>query len=174
METMWRWFFRFAVGVGVLFALTSFLFVIGMNRAHVTQSNGFTNVTPEAENTTLSQTLPKTASEIQYCRASVGMGGRLLLYRFPVPVSDLHDHAKAEFAAHWDKPKLKVVPNTTSPFTGEEIALHKTGFGIDVTWMLPPSSDIGTVYASDDGRSSHRPIIFVDETNSVLYFQMTD
>ena len=64
METMWRWFFRFVVGVGALFAVVSVLFVIGMNRAHVTESNGFTNVTPEAENTTLSQTLPKTASGI--------------------------------------------------------------------------------------------------------------
>ena len=174
METVWRWFFRFVVGVGALFALASLLFVIGMNRAHVTQSNGFTNVNPEAEKTTLSHTLPKTASEIRYCRASIGMGGRLLLYRFTAPVSDLHNHAKAEFAAHWDKPKLKVVPNSTSPFAAAEIALHKTSFGIDVNWMLPLSSDIGTVYVWEDGRSSHRPIIFVDETNSVLYFKMSD
>lgn len=174
METVWRWFYRFVLCVGILFAIFSVLLVIGMNRAHVTESDGFTNLTAAAEANTLSQSLPKTATQLRYCRVSVGMGGRLLLYRFSAPVADLHNHAQTEFAAHWDKPKLKTIPNSTSPITEHDVNLYRDGFGVDADWMLPPPDDTGTIYTSDDGQSSHRPTIFVDETNSVLYFRMTD
>lgn len=174
METLWRWFFRCVVGTGVLFAAFSVLLVIGMNRPHVTQSSGYANVTSDAVAATLSKSLPKTATNVRYCRASVGMGGRLLIYRFSAPVTDLHAHAQAEFGAHWDKPQLKKAPGSTSPITDHEIKLHKTGFGIDTDWMLPPSNAVGTLYESADGQFSHRPTIFVDDANGVLYFQMTD
>ncbi|MCS7468293.1 hypothetical protein NZK35_16700 [Stieleria sp. ICT_E10.1] len=174
METLWRWFFRCVIGIGVLFAAFSVLLVIGMNRPHVTQSDGYADVTPDAVAATLSESLPKTATEVRYCRASVGMGGRLLIYRFSAPDADLHAHAQAEFAAHWDKPKLKTIPGSTSPITDHEVKLYKSGFGIDADWMLPPSNAVGTLYESADGQFSHRPTIFVDDANGVLYFQMTD
>ena len=174
MNTLWRWFFRCVVGIGVLFATCLVLFIVGMNRPLVTQSNGYTGSTPEAVAATLSQSLPKAAANVRYCRASVGMGGRLRLYRFSAPVADLHTHAQTEFAAHWDKPQLKKTPGSTSPITDREIALYKSGYGIDAAWMLPPSNAVGTLYEPADGESSHRPTIFVDEANGVLYFLMTD
>jgi hypothetical protein len=174
MKTLWRWFFRCVVGIGVLFAAFSILLVIGMNRPHVTQSSGSTNRTPDAISATLSQSLPATAVNVRHCRASVGMGGRLLVYRFSVPVADLHAHAQAEFAAHWDKPQLKKALGSTSPITDHEIKHYKSGFGINGDWMLPPSNAVGTLYESADGQFSHRPTIFVDDANAVLYFQMTD
>ena len=174
METIWRWFYRCVVGVGVLFGAFSILLVVGMNRPHVTQSSGFTNTTSEAVSATLSQSLPKTAREVRYCRASVGMGGRLLIYCFSAPVADLHAHAQSEFAAHWDKPQTKTTLGSKSPITDHEIEFYKNGFGIDADWMLPPSNAVGTLYESADGQFSHRPTIFVDDATAVLYFQMTD
>ncbi|WP_168567278.1 hypothetical protein [Crateriforma spongiae] len=174
MEAPWRWFFRCMVGIGVLFAAFSILLVVGMNRPHVTQSNGYSNATLDAIAATLSGSLPKTATNVRYCRASRGMGGRLRIYRFSAPLADLHAHAQAEFTAHWDKPQFQKTPSSGSPITDHEIKLYKTGFGIDAGWMLPPSNALGTFYESVDGQFSHRPTIFVDDQNGVLYFQMTD
>jgi len=174
METLWRWFYRSVIGIGIVFAVFSAMLVVGMNRPHINQSVGFTNVTTDAKSSTLSQTLPNSATDVRHCRASVGMGGRLLIYRFSAPVADLHTHAQAEFAAHWDKPQLKKTPDSPSPITVREITLYESGFGIDAGWMLPPSNAVGTLYESADGQFSHRPLVFVDEANGVLYFQMTD
>jgi hypothetical protein len=160
--------------MGVLFVLFSILIVIGMNRAHIIQSNGETDVSMDAKEATISGSLPPTAIRVQYCSASVGMGGRLLLYRFSAPVTDLHAHAQAEFAAHWDKPQLKKTSGVNSPITEQKIKFYKTGFGVNAAWMLAPPNASGTLYESSDGQVSHRPTIFVDDTNEVLYFQMTD
>ena len=174
MKTPWRWFFRCALVVGLLFVVLSILVAIRISRPHVTQSNGYTNRNADGVSATLSQSLPRTTNRMRYCRVSVGMGGRLLLYRFSAPLTDLHSHANAEFAAHWDQSQSKTTPNTKSPITEREIALYKSGFGIDADWMLPPPNAVGTLYEPADGRSSHRPTIFVDDTNGVLYFQMMD
>ena len=174
METLWRWFFRCVVGIGVLFAVFSILLVVGMNRPHVTQSNGYVNASPDAIAATLSGSLPETATNVRYCHGSVGMGGRLLIYRFSAPSADLHAHAQAEFAAHWHKPQTKKTPDSKSPIGDDEIELYRSAFKIDGDWMLPSSNAVGTLYESSDGQFSHRPTIFVDDVNGVLYFQMTD
>ncbi len=174
LSSIWKWFYRFVVGVGVLFLVFMVLLVVGMNRPIVTQSNGETNVSVDSVAATISGSLPPNATKVQYCRASVGMGGRLLLYRFSAPAADLHAHAQAEFAAHWDKPQFKKSIGVPSPITEHEVGLYKTGFGVDVDWMLAPPDVVGTLYESSDDQFSHRPTIFVDDANEVLYFQMTD
>ncbi|WP_417746779.1 hypothetical protein [Rosistilla oblonga] len=174
MVVQWRWFFRCVVATGVLFAVFVVLLAVGMNRPNVTQSPGYTSTTPEAVSATLSQSLPPTATNIRHCRASVGMGGRLLIYRFSAPVPDLHSHAQAEFASHWDKPPFNKTPGSTSPITDHQVKLYETAFGIDAEWMLPPPNAVGILYESADGQFSHRPTIFVDDAKGVLYFQMTD
>lgn len=172
MKRLWRLFFRVVVGIGIVFSAFSLLVVVGMNR--VKQSSGYTNNPTEAATATLAQSLPKTAANIYYSRCSKGMGGRLLIYRFSAPVADLKLHASAEFGAHWDKPLPKITPNSASPFTFKDVAIIHSIYQIDADWILPPSDAIGTVYESADGQRSHRPTIFVDETNQVLYFWMTD
>ncbi len=174
LGTIWKWFYRFVVGVGMLFVLLTVLLVFRMNRPHITQSNGETNASDDSKAVTLSGSLPPNAKRVQYCQASVGMGGRLLLYRFSAPSADLHTHAQAEFAAHWHKPQCNKTTGVPSPITEHEINLYKTGFGVNAEWMLAPPSCIGTLYESSDGQFSHRPTIFIDDTNEVLYFQMTD
>ena len=174
LGTIWKWFYRFVVSIGVLFVLLSILLVIGMNRPHVTQSSGETVVSADANAATISGSLPPTATKVQYCRASVGMGGRLLLYRFSAPAADLHVHAQKEFAAHWHKPQFMKRSGVNSPITENDIKLYKTGFGVEAAWMLTPPDVVGTLYESLDGQFSHRPTIFVDDTNEILYFQMTD
>ena len=174
LVSIWKWFYRLVVGVGVLFLLLSVLFVFGMNRPHVTRSNGETDVSVDSNAATISGSLPPNATRVQYCSASVGMGGRLLLYRFSAPAADLHKHAQTEFAAHWHKPQCKKTTHVPSPITEHEVSLYKTGFGVDAKWMLAPPDVVGTLYESSDGQFSHRPTIFVDDANEVLYFQMTD
>jgi hypothetical protein len=97
-----------------------------------------------------------------------------MIYRFTAPLPVLHAHAKAEFAAHWDKPQTAVTPASSPPFTEKDIALITTGFGVTADWMVPPADAVGTMYMSADGQFSHRPAVFIDTKNSVLYFYMTD
>ena len=174
MKKQWRWLFRGVIGICVIFAAFMIIYGIGMIRPVVTQSNGYTGITPDAVAATLSQSLPKTAKNVRFCHASVGLAGRLMIYRFSAPVPDLHAHAQNEFAAHWDKPQSKNTPGVTSPISSDDIESYKEDFGIDAGWILPPSNALGTLYEPADGQLSHRPTIFVDETNGVLYFQMTD
>lgn len=174
LSSIWKWFYRLVVGVGVLFLVFMVLLVSGMNRPIVTQSNGETDLSVDSVAATISGSLPPNATKVQYCSASVGMGGRLLLYRFSAPATDLHAHAQTEFAAHWDKPQFKKTTGVPSPITDHEVSLYKTGFGVDAKWMLAPPNVIGTLYESSDYQISHRPTIFVDDANEVLYFQMTD
>lgn len=98
----------------------------------------------------------------------------MLIYRFSAPVSVLHNHAQNEFAAHWDSPRPKKTPDSPPPIGEPEVAMYESGFGIEADWMLPPPDAVGTLYESADGRVSHRPVIFVDDVNRVLYFKMTD
>lgn len=174
VDVIWRWFFRCVVGAGLLVVVLSAMLVIGMNTPKVTQSDGFTKATPQAVANTISNSLPPTASHIRYCRASVGLGGRLLIYRFSAPIADLHSHAAAEFAAHWDKPEFASQQNVAAPFNERNVDSFKAGFGIDASWIVPPPDSVGTIYEPADGRSSHRPVIFVDETHETFYFVMTD
>lgn len=174
MSMIWRWFFRFVVVTGLLFAALLLLLVFDMSRPNVDQSEGYVARTPDAIACTLSKTLPDSASQVRFRRASVGMGGRLLLYRFTAPIDDLHLHAETEFNAHWDHPGFTATPNSPSPFDLRDVKRNSVFYGGDTNWMLPPDNAVGTIYAPQDGRSSHRPLIFVDEANGVLYFQMTD
>lgn len=174
VDAMWKWFYRLVVGTAVAFVVFLILLANGMNRAHVMQSNGETVVTEDAKAATISGSLPPAATQVQYCRASVGMGGRLTLYRFSAPAADLHAHAQAEFAAHWHKPQWKKTTGVPSPLNEHVLTLYRTGFGVNAAWMSAPPNAVGTLYESADGQSSHRPTIFVDDANEVLYFQMTD
>ncbi len=174
MQRLWRWIFRIVVGAGVLLAASTIFLASAARRPLVRESDGFTGRTSDAIAATLSESLPQTATDIRYSRASVGMGGRLLIYRFSAPAADLHAHAQAEFAAHWHKPPLRKTTGSASPIGDDELQLYKTTFGIDGDWMLPPPNSMGTLYESADGQHSHRPTIFVDDVNGVLYFQMTD
>jgi hypothetical protein len=174
METLWRLIYRSVVLVGILFALVSVLFVFGMNRPYVRQSDGYTSRNEEAVSVTLSQSLPDPATNVRYCRSSVGLGGRMVAYRFSAPPADLHAHAEAEFAAHWDARKLTQTLNSPSPISVNNISLLKSAYGVDAEWIMPPDGTIGTLYESADGKFSHGPRIFVDDSNSVLYFLMTD
>lgn len=174
LDTLWRWVFRTVIAVGVLFVVLCVFLYFVMTSPLVNQSEGYVENTPDARSYTLSGSLPDSATKIRYCQASVGMGGRLLLYRFSGSIDELHSHAEAEFAAHWDKPQVEETPNSPSPFTQHNIEFVEAGFGVDAAWMLPPADAIGTVYASADGQSSHRPTILVDEAHGVLYFWMTD
>jgi len=174
LSTMWKWFYRCVVGIAVLFVLFVILLARGMNQPHVEQSSGETVVSVDSKAATISGSLPPTATKIQYCLASVGMGGRMRLYRFSAPAADLHAHAQAEFSAHWDKPPWKKTSGVESPITEGEINSYYTGYGVNATWMLAPPNVTVTLYESSDGQFSRRPTIFIDETNEVLYFRMTD
>lgn len=174
MNTLWRWFYRFVVAIGICFLAFALLIHLAFSRPLVTQSDGYIGPNATAIENTISQRLPESATEFRFCRASVGMGGRLCLYRFAAPIDDLNAHAISEFDAHWDRPGYKVTPDTASPFDEHDVKRNSDFYGVNADWMLPPADATGTLYVPADGRLSHRPMIFVDETNGVLYFQMTD
>ena len=172
MKTIWR-ILQFAPLIAIFGVLGLFgFYAYGMTRANITQSDGFTAITPEAVDSTLSGALPEAAIRIRHCYVSVGVAGRLQLYRFSAPIEELHEHAKAEFAAHWDNPFPAVTFGETAPFTN--VGNYESGYGITADWMVPPDTAIGTIYTSSDGHSPHVPTIFVDETNRTLYFYMSD
>lgn len=136
--------------------------------------------TTDAVNHTESQSLPASAADIRFVSASVGMQGRLRAYRFTAPVSDLHTHALAEFAAfgsNWGQPNLtpSIRNNVESPFDAEYLAFLKS-FDADASWLAAPLNAKGTIYNFDANLNDvpRRPTIFVDETNGVLYFVVTD
>mgnify|MGYP003122072348 CR=1 FL=1 len=174
LNTIWKWFFRFVVGVGLLYVALMLLLVFGMTRPNVEESDGYVDSTAQAIPYTISHTLPDSATQIRFLSASVGMGGRLRLYRFAAPIDDLNAHAVSEFDAHWDRPGYKATPNAVSPFDEHDVKRNSEFYRGNADWMLPPPNAVGTLYEPADGNWPHRPMIFVDETNGVLYFQMTD
>ncbi|MCA9197504.1 MAG: hypothetical protein KDA87_08205 [Planctomycetales bacterium] len=137
--------------------------------------------TTDAVNHTESQSLPASASDICFVSASVGMQGRLRAYRFTAPVSDLHSHAMTELAAfgsNWSQPNATpfIRSNVKSPFDAEYLAFLKKSFDADASWLAAPLNTKGTIYNFDANLNDvpRRPTIFVDETNGVLYFVVTD
>ena len=152
LKSLWNWIFRIVLGVGLAYVVLMVLLAIGMNTANVTQSNGEVEISEEANRMTLCGSLPATATKIHYCSGSVGMGGRLRIYRFSAPLEDLHSHALNEFAAHWDKPKVTKSAAVSSPITEHEVERYKSAFGVKVEWMLSPSTVTGTLYESADGQ----------------------
>lgn len=172
MKSTWTSLRNATIVTAVIFSGVLAFVAYGMTRPVLDQSDGYTAITADAMDHTLSGALPPTATNVRYVQASVGLGGRLLLYRFNAPFSDLQDHAKAEFAAHWDKPTPKITENTSAPIT--DPTQYKSGFGISSEWMVPPASSNGTLYVSDDGQVSHRQTIYIDETMGTLYFYLTD
>lgn len=173
MDQITRWLARCLL---IFFSMLAFYFVlliVSMTTPNVSQSDGFVGRTPDAISRTVSGTLPSAAKEIRYCRVSVGMGGRLLIYRLSAPADQLHAHALDEFENHWLKPNPKIEQNALSPFV-EYDRMWRSAYGVEVDWMVSPPGIRGTLYSPADGNSSHQPLIFIDDVNSVLYFQMTD
>ena len=115
------------------------------------------------------QTLPPTATDVYFARASVGMGGRFYAYRFSAPLMDLQTHAMKEFAAHSDPLTPTVVPG--QPFD-IDVAFLRNSYGVNLNWIDPAQIGPCTVFRDADSHGS--PSIYVDETNSVLYFIFTD
>jgi hypothetical protein len=174
-ETAWRWFYRAVLGVGAVFLALSLLLVWGMSRPLVfLDSNGFVAAEDAPPDVTMCGTFPDSATDIQYVGASVGMGGRFRAYRFSGSVDELHAHAVAEFAGHWDKLTPVRSDVDESPFTAQDVGFWEDAYVGGLDWMLSPAGARGALYQSADGSSSHCPIVFVDETNGVLYFVMTD
>ncbi|PAY19904.1 hypothetical protein CKO51_08700 [Rhodopirellula sp. SM50] len=174
MSMLWRWFYRSVVAIAICILALALVVNIAPSRPLVTQSDGYIEPSTTAFENTISHKLPESATEFRFCRASVGIGGRLLLYRFTAPIDDLNAHAIAEFDAHWDRPGYKATPDVPSPFDEHDVKRNSEFYGGNADWMLPQAGAIGTLYEPADGQLSHRPTIFVDETNGVLYFQMTD
>lgn len=174
LDTIWRWFYRGVLLAGVLCLILAALLVWGMNRPLVRASEGYISADKTPPDITLCGSLPQSAKDVRYVCASVGMGGRFRAYRFSASLDELHAHAAAEFANHWDKPAPTRSDNGASPFSVEDMQRYRKFYHADVDWMVAPEEAIGTLYASADGQSSHRPTIFVDEVNAVLYFLMTD
>lgn len=175
-HTAFQFLTGLAIGLGVclfVFLALAYYYVTGMTTPHVNQSEGFIEPNQLPEPISISGTLPANASRVRYCNVSVGLAGRLSLYRFSAPVEELHEHALNEFASHLEEIEPIVEQGVPSPINADLIVSYSKGFGVEPTWMLPASDSAGALYYDPEG-SSHRPTIYIDEGNEVLYFFMTD
>lgn len=172
--TVWRWFFRLALCVGAIWALLTIYIVIGMSRATVHQSDRWIEIPTTEEPKTLSKSFPTSATRYRYATSSIGMGGRFLAYSVNGEPNDLDLFARAEIAAHWKKPKAITKDDQSTPFDDDYISFLEDAYGVKLDWLRGSKSGIGTVYRDSERRGSHMPSIFVDKTNSMLYFVMTD
>ncbi|MBB02619.1 MAG: hypothetical protein CMJ47_08240 [Planctomyces sp.] len=176
-ELLWRVLYRTVIAIALLVFVPAILLGIGMFIPYPQGSSGFTTVTPEAESYTLSGSFPPGAYDVRYGRSARGMGGRLLVYRFSAPLNELHDHAVKEMHAkqtdHRDHFEIEVARNEPSPFS-EQMVEFDRDMRLDTSWILPEPDATGTIYRPKDGLLSHRPVIFVDETNEIVYLRMTD
>ncbi len=88
--------------------------------------------------------------------------------------SELDLFAQAEFVAHWDKPTVVMKDDQSTPFGDDYINSLEDAYGVKLDWLRYSKSGKGTIYRDSESRGSHMPSIFVDKTNSMLYFVMTD
>ncbi len=170
----WRWFFRFALFVGAFWGLFTIYLVIGMSRAMVHQSDHWIKIPTTEEPKTLSKTFPPSATKYRFALSSVGMGGRFRAYAVDGELDDLYRFAQAEFAAHSDKPTVLAKDDQSTPFDDDYISFREDAYGVKLDWLRDSKSGMGTVYRDSESRGSHMPCIFVDKTNSMLYFVMSD
>jgi len=149
-------------------AFSIFLFF----RPLVTESTGSLSRAEAPVDVTLSESYPASATDIHFARASVSMGGRFLAYRFSASIPDLHAHAKTEFDSHWDALTPTTEEMDSSPFDQTNVDFWKRAYGVKLEWLRPKEIGRGVMYMDEDG--VHRPIVYIDEDNSTLYFVMTD
>ena len=97
-----------------------------------------------------------------------------MAYAVDGTLEDLDSFAKAEFAAHRTNTGVDVEPNTESPFDHQYVEFLERGFAVDLEWLKRTINVTGTTYRDKNGQVSHMPTIYVDKTNGVLYFVMTD
>lgn len=102
------------------------------------------------------------------------MGGRFRAYTVNGELSELDQFAQAEFVAHWNKPKVVTKDDQSTPFDDDYISSLEAGYAVKLHWLRDSKSGMGTVYRDSENRVSHMPTIFVDKTNAMLYFVMTD
>ncbi len=169
----WRWFFRFVLYVGVFWGLFTIYLVIGMSRATVRESDDWIQIPTTEEPITLSKTFPLSATKYRYAMSSVGMGGRFRAYAVDGELDDLDQFAQAEFAAYSDKPIVLAKDDQPTPFGDDFILSREDAYGVKLDWLRDSKSGTGTIYVDSESRG-HMPRIFVDKTNSMLYFVMTD
>jgi hypothetical protein len=169
-----RWFFRFSLFVGAFWGLFTIYLVVGMSRATVHQSDNWLRIPTTEEPKTLCKAFPPSATKYRYAMSSVGMGGRFRAYAVDGELDDLYRSAQAEFAAHLDKPIVVAKDDQASPFDDDYISSLEDAYGVKLDWLRDSESGMGTVYRDSESRGSHMPCIFVDKTNSMLYFVMTD
>lgn len=174
MQAIWKWFFRLVIGVGVLFLGATMLFVLTMSRAHVTQSDGWKAIDDATKSQTLSKTLPDSSTRFCFARSSVGLGGRFMAYAVDGIPEDLDSFAQAEFIAHWAKADFTLKPNSSSPFDAEYVAMLERAYSVNLDWLRKSVNATGSVYQFSNEDVSHKPRIFVDNANGILYFVMTD
>ncbi len=102
------------------------------------------------------------------------MGGRFRAYAVDGELYDLDRFAQAEFAAHSDKPIVLAKDDQPTPFGDDYISFLEDAYGVKLDWLRDSKSGTGTIYVDSESRVSHMARIFVDKTNSMLYFVMTD
>lgn len=173
MRSIWKW------SPGVLVAAPVLLFGYQIFRygwfpPHVTQSDGWLEIENAPKGFTLSGSLPPSATEFCFAQSGVGLGGRLRAYAVKGSAPELHQLAKAEFAAHPYNPGSEIDQNKELPFNLDYIEFLEDSYYVDLNWLRPAAKATGSVYSAKNQDVYSPPLIFVDGSGGVLYFVMTD
>ena len=160
--------------VGLLCVALYGYFLFAMSRPSVRQSDGWLTINATVSPQTLSATFPASATKFRFARSSVGLGGRFLAYAVDGDESDLQALALKEFASHPDAPDVKVEDEVQSPFDGDLIAFLESSYAVKLDWFIAQQHSRGSVFHDAGGRTSHTATIFIDKSDSILYFVRTD
>jgi hypothetical protein len=61
-----------------------------------------------------------------------------------------------------------------SPFDADQIAFLESSYDVKLDWLLVVQHSRGSVFHDAGDRTSHMPVIFIDNRDSILYFVQTD
>ncbi len=174
LPKLWFWFFRLTICAAVLCVAMYCYFLFAMSRPHVRQSNGWLSINATVPPETLSKSFPSSATKFRFARSSVGIGGRFLAYAIVGENDDLKAFALREFASHSDASDVTIEHDVQSPFDAEQTAFLEGSYAVNLDWLLAGPHSRGILLRDARGRTSHMPVIFLDDRDSTLYFVRTD
>jgi hypothetical protein len=99
-------------------------------RPIVDESTGSLTRADAPPEVTLRRSYPLSAYDILFAKAPVGMPGGFLAYRFAETLADLHEHARAEFASHWESLTPTTERRDTPPFDRSSLEYWQNGFNV--------------------------------------------
>jgi hypothetical protein len=119
---------------------------------------------------TLTGAFPESATNIYYASASVGPGGRLMMYRFDAPIDELMIHAYSEASNYWEE--VTVVTSSVTHAEFDQESFQRAYYVKDLSWFDIEKIADGLEFRTGD--HSSYPTMWVDRERERFYLFMSD